>query len=251
MNQKDMSGLLTSAEENKTTVEISPGRIYNVEDMRRRLEGFFLGAMMPEALRAMIYMLEKHKTRKRKGGQPYATHPLAMATMAMYFFSMGCKVITETTFIVILLHDVCEEEGNMIEELPFDDRARHGVKYMTITRFEHDTKRTEKIRYAMELLESLDAVLAKEFDILHNLSTMSHVFVEEKIRKNIVDKDQIFLPVFDQAATKYTEAYGLISFMAWAIRMLNDNLALHHNVRLTELCFLNPESAQDYSDLIR
>lgn len=252
VNQKnDVMDLCQDMKGSATETVLASGRIYDVEEMRKRLEGFFLGARMPEALRAMDYMIKKHKKRKRDGGQPYATHPLAMATMAMHFYSMGVKLISETTFIVILLHDVCEEEGNMVEELPFDGEARHGVKYMTITRFKHDSKFTEKVRYAMELLESRDAVIAKLFDVLHNLSTMVNVFPDEKIRKNVVDKDQIFLPVFDQAAEKYRDAYGLISLMTLMIRMLNDILASHYRVKLTDSGFLNSQEAQDYSRLIQ
>ena len=89
--------------------------IEDLFEMSTYLRGFFAGANMPIAMKALGYALSKHEGQKRKSGEPYAIHPLWMASYAV---ALGIK--DDATIAVILLHDVCEDCGIELETLPFD-----------------------------------------------------------------------------------------------------------------------------------
>ena len=100
--------------------------IYNHEKMYTYIKGFATGAGMKETLKALSYAREKHSGQLRKSGQPYIVHPLTMACDAI---SMGIK--DDSVVATILLHDVCEDCGVSVAELPFSNAVKQGVELMT------------------------------------------------------------------------------------------------------------------------
>lgn len=221
------------------------GRVFPTEKMYTFLKGKF--SAIPgdqEALRALEYMKKRHEGQFRKDGQPYIVHPLWMACYAAGLESVH---ITDTTFATILLHDVCEETDAMVEELPFSEPVRRGVKYMTLTRFKDETPLETKRRYMNELLESKDATICKPIDRYINLSTMSGSFLVEKIIKNVKETDQLLLPVLDQAKHKWPEMSGLLFVLRANVRLANDNLAMALGVKLQDENFVNGEFMRDFA----
>lgn len=95
--------------------------VYNHEKMYTYIKGFATGAGLKETLKALSFAREKHSGQLRKGGQPYIIHPLTMACNAV---SMGIR--EDTVVATILLHDVCEDCGVGVAELPFSDRVKRG-----------------------------------------------------------------------------------------------------------------------------
>ena len=93
-------------------------------EMTTYLRGFFEGAGMVTSLKALGYALAKHEGQTRKSGEPYAVHPLWMASYAV---ALGIK--DDDTVAVILLHDVCEDCGIDLESLPFNSVVRTRLGY--------------------------------------------------------------------------------------------------------------------------
>jgi len=212
------------------------------------IKGRLAGARMNEAVRALLYMREAHqKSKPRKDGQPYEIHPLMMDCFAL---SLESPYITETTHATILLHDVPEEEESSVDLLPFSDDIKRGVKYMTITRFRNETDYEKKKRYMNELLESRDSVIGKAIDRYVNLVTMPGSFLDDKVRKNIVETDMLLLPVLREAKYKYPEATSLLYVLRTNVQNVNDVLAIRYKVRLTDPNFVNAPDAKDYSYLL-
>lgn len=239
----------------KGTVEygedkVLPGRIYNIDKMYYELKGFFWGVGMLDALRAMEYMLRRHDGHYRDGGQPYAVHPLGMAIHAMQLYSGYPKFITEVLFKTIFLHDVREDEEREIQELPFDRESQTNVDLMTVTRFKRDTKFSIKLRYAEGLCKNVTVVIAKLLDIINNLSSMVGIFPDQKIRKNIVEKDELFMSVFEKAQKDFGEASCLIEMLVDEVHRLLDILALVYGVKLRDENFVNSPKSKNYAYLI-
>lgn len=223
------------------------GRVFNADKMYVYLRGVLDGANMAESRRALMYMRKRHAGQWRNDGQPYEIHPLMMACYAV---SLDDALITDSVLATILLHDVCEETSAMVEELPFSEAVRRGVKYVTLTRFSNETKYEQKKRYMNELLESLEATITKAIDRYMNLMTMPGTFSEEKMRKNVVETDLLLLPVLKQAKYKWPMAAKLLYALRTNIRSVNDVLAMLLGVQLTDAKFVNALQARDYAFLV-
>ena len=120
------------------------GRIVDVEPAVFFLRGWFIGRGMHESLKALGYMMTHHAGQKRSDGQPYIVHPLSMATHAAM---VNDDNITDELVATLLLHDLREDAHVSISEMPFSGRIRNGVKYMSLIRFNDESKYELKKRY--------------------------------------------------------------------------------------------------------
>ena len=118
------------------------GSAFNSEKMYTLLRGYASGAGMKETLKALSFAREKHEGQLRKSGEPYISHPLVMACNAV---SMG--IHDDSVIATILLHDVCEDCGVGLAELPVNSAVRRGVELMTFRVMEGETKEIAKNRY--------------------------------------------------------------------------------------------------------
>lgn len=200
---------------------------YNENKMYTHLSGFCKGAGMQSSLRALGYMREKHGQQTRSNGQLFIVHPLWMAN---YATALGIR--DDNVVATVLLHDVCEDTATGIEDLPFNETIRKGVKYMTFRRYDNEDKPTAKRRYFNELLESREALMCKGLDRFMNLSTMEGVLSEEAIIKNIKETDEMLLPAMKAGKEKWPEMSDYFFIMRANIRAVNDTLAAAHGVEL-------------------
>lgn len=197
----------------------------DVDKMYTYLRGFLIGANMDESIKALQYMRQKHSGQIRKNGVSYIVHPLSMAC---YAIALGVR--KDSIIATILLHDVCEDCGVSIESLPFSDRVRTGVKYMTVTKLSEDEdKIVAKRRYYAELLNSQESVVTKAIDRYNNLTDMPFALSNDAIGKNAAETDILLLPVLKQAKEKWAELSDILFVLRTNIRSVNDILKLHYS----------------------
>ena len=108
---------------------------FNSDKMYTYLRGLATGAGMKQTLKPMTYARHKHSGQFRKSGDPYIIHPLLMACNAV---SIGIR--DDAVVATILLHDVCEDCGVSLSELPVDDTVRRAVDLMTFRVMDGETK---------------------------------------------------------------------------------------------------------------
>ena len=196
----------------------------NVEKMYTYLRGFLVGANMTESMKALQFAREKHKNQMRKNGVPYIIHPLSMACYAV---ALGIR--NDNTVAVILLHDIVEDCNVSVEQLPFNDEIKRGVKYMTITEFETDRDKLEtKARYYRNLLEDRNALLCKAFDRYNNLSDMPFALSDDAIGKNAAETEVFLLPILKEAKEKWADLSDILFVLRTNIRSVNDILKLQY-----------------------
>lgn len=224
------------------------GRVYNAEKMYTFLKGYFIGREMNEALKALGYMREHHIGQLREDGQPYEIHPLMMACIAVYLSDE--ENITQDVYVTILLHDVSEETGTPVDELPFSYKARRGVKYMTKMSLPDETSFELRRRHCYELLESKEATIAKAIDRYANFLTMVGALKLKRVIKNVVETDMLLLPVLRQAEQKWPELSNLLHSLRTSIQGLVETCAKIYHVKLTDPKFVNALDAIDFSYLI-
>ncbi len=145
-----------------------------------------------------------HRDQKRRSGEPYITHPLAVATI------LADLRMDEDTIVAALLHDVLEDTPvteDQIREL-FGEEVLGLVQGVTKMKFPPLPKKTdgkiraeERTRFAETMRKMLLAMAAdfrvmviKLADRLHNMQTL-HAMDEEKRREIAQQTLEVYAPI--------------------------------------------------------
>jgi GTP diphosphokinase / guanosine-3',5'-bis(diphosphate) 3'-diphosphatase len=140
---------------------------------------------------AFTISLEAHKDMRRKSGEPYIFHPLAVAQICVEEIGLGT-----TSIIAALLHDVVEdtdmELGNI--EKMFGKKVAQIVDGLTKIRgvFEHGTsQQAENFRKMLfTLSDDVRVILIKLADRLHNMRTLDSMPRQKQLK---VSSETIYL----------------------------------------------------------
>ena len=170
-------------------------------------------------MKAYQYAKNNNGDKCRRSGEPYIIHPLTMACNAL---SIGIK--EDNIIATILLHDVCEDCGISLEELPVNDIVRRGVELMTFRVMEGETKEIARNRYYNELLENREASITKLIDRCHNVSCMAGAFSKEKLKAYIEETRQYILPLLRKVKQKYPEEANALFVLKYHIVSVVDSI---------------------------
>ena len=195
----------------------------NEQKMFHRVETYLHQEGMKEGVCALYYMEEVFQGRRRKDDQPVSTHPLWMAN---YGISLGLH--NQTMLEVILLHDVVEDTNVTIEELPFSEEVREGVRYMTITVEPGETKEEAKARYYRSLIDNEYALVTKGLDRLMNLYFSAGIMSTNSIQKNLYETRHDLLPVLKEGKTRYPEYADPLYLIIANLRGIMQTLSVHY-----------------------
>lgn len=193
--------------------------VYNHEKMFTYLKGFAAGVGMRETQKALTFARAKHEGQMRRSGQPYIIHPLTMACNAI---SLGIK--DDAVVATILLHDVCEDCGVSVAELPVSDAVKRGVELMTFRVMEGETKEVAKNRYYNMLLQSREATLTKLVDRCHNVSSMAGTFSVAKLKSYIEETRHYVLPLLKKAKSVYPEDAEVLFLLKYHMVSVVDSI---------------------------
>lgn len=192
---------------------------FNPEKMYTYIRGYASGARMEQTLRALAFARTKHEGQMRKSGEPYIVHPLTMACNAL---SMGIR--EDAVIATILLHDVCEDCGVALSELPVNAEVRRAVELMTFTVMEGETKENAKVRYYNMMLESRPATLCKLIDRCHNVSSMAGAFSKEKLIAYIEETRHFVLPLLRKTKAAYPNDSDVLFVLKYHICSVVDSI---------------------------
>ena len=125
---------------------------------------------------------ERHRGQIRKSGDPYITHPLAVATILA---DLGMDTIT---LVAALLHDTVEDTGYSLESLENDFGAEVAHLVDGVTKLDKvalgNAAEAETIRKMIIAMARDPRVLViKVADRLHNMRTMRFLPPEKQARK--------------------------------------------------------------------
>ena len=193
--------------------------VYNHEKMYTYIKGYATGAGMKETLKALAFAREKHAGQLRKDGQPYIVHPLTMACNAL---GMGIK--DDEVVATILLHDVCEDCGVSVVELPVNPTVKQGVELMTFRIMDGESKEIAKNRYYNMLIQSREATLTKLIDRCHNVSSMAGTFSVAKLKSYIDETRHYVLPLLKKAKGVYPADADILFLLKYHIVSVVDSI---------------------------
>ena len=141
----------------------------NEKDMKRLHEAFDLA-------------LEAHSHQKRKSGEPYILHPIAVALIAAEEMRLDANCV-----ITAFLHDVVEDTDYTLEDirLRFGDDVAFLVDVVTKKKKDHydTTKQVDNYRQLLNSLHyDIRALMVKIADRLHNMRTLESMRPDKQMK---------------------------------------------------------------------
>ncbi len=150
--------------------------------------------------KAFEFANEAHKGVRRRSGEPYILHPIAVAKIVVSNIGLGYKSI-----VAALLHDVVEDTDYTVEDIRslFGDKVATLVEGLTKikTVLDNEDKAQQKSmqaenfkRILLTLNDDVRVVLIKLADRLHNCRTIE--FMPEHKRDKILSETMfVFIPL--------------------------------------------------------
>lgn len=134
--------------------------------------------------KAFNVALEAHKDMRRKSGEPYIYHPLAVAKIAAEELGLGTLAI-----VCALLHDTVEDTYITLDDIEnlFGKKERIIIDGLTKISgvFDHQTTSQQAENFRKMLLTLSDdvrVILIKLADRLHNMRTLDHMSREKQLK---------------------------------------------------------------------
>lgn len=141
--------------------------------------------------KAFVTSMEAHKEMRRKSGEPYIYHPLAVARICAEEIGLGT-----TSIVCALLHDTVEDTDLTLEDISrdFGPKCAHIIDGLTKISgvFDHSSSlQAENFRkMLLTLADDVRVILIKLADRLHNMRTMEHMPREKQLK---VSSETIYL----------------------------------------------------------
>ena len=166
-----------------------------LSDLSAELARYLAPAEVEEVRRAYLYAQEAHSNQRRLSGEPYITHPLAVARI------LAGMSLDAVTLEAALLHDVIEDtpaERAELAELFGEDVARlvDGVSKLTQIRWEsrREAQAANFRKMVLAMVADVRVILIKLADRLHNMRTLA-VMPPEKRRRIARETLEIYAPI--------------------------------------------------------
>ncbi len=151
--------------------------------------------------RAYVYSMQAHGHQKRKSGDPYFTHPLAVAAILTEL------KVDPATVITALLHDTVEDTDTTLDDIKrlFGEEVASLVDGVTkLSKIElksEETKQAENFgKLVMAMAKDMRVLLVKLADRLHNMRTLHHFNRPDKQRRIALETLEIYAPLAGRLA---------------------------------------------------
>ena len=133
--------------------------------------------------RAFEFAREAHQGDRRKSGEPYILHPLAVAKIAVKEIGLGTK-----SAVAALLHDVVEDTDYTVEDIanlfgPKIASLVDGLTKISEVMGSNTTKQAESFRkMILTLADDVRVILIKIADRLHNMRTLDSMPEHKQVK---------------------------------------------------------------------
>jgi RelA/SpoT family (p)ppGpp synthetase len=166
-----------------------------IESLCHRLENYLTPEQIADIRRAYLFSAAAHEGQFRRNGDPYVTHPLAVANIL-------CDMhMDPQSIMAAMLHDVIEDTGVTKEQIAADFGQEvadlvDGVTKLTQVKFSSKAEaQAENFRKMMlAMTQDTRVILVKLADRLHNMRTLQ-VLSPEKRRRVATETLEIYAPI--------------------------------------------------------
>lgn len=196
-------------EEHKDPLEAKEA-LFDWEHMEAYVKRIARQKGMKETLAAVAYAKEAHQGQTRKRSKvPYFYHPLNLACHAL---AMG--IDDDAIIAGCLLHDVIEDCGKTLAELPVSDETREIVRLMSHEKTTDENREELMNSYYSALAENPKAALVKCLDRCNNLTTMSWGLSRERMIRMINETEKYYPKLLNvlKDTPEYNNAHWLLRY---------------------------------------
>lgn len=195
--QVSLDWLLTGKTEERVLFDFHDSlsdRLFNEDRMYTYVKTYACIKNLCQTSKVLPYARELHKGQVRKGKDkvPYIYHPLLMACHAL---SLGMD--EDNIISTALLHDVCEDCGVEVDELPVNDVTKEAVLLLT------KSDEVEEEQYYQQISKNSIATMVKLLDRCNNVSGMAAAFPREKLVQYIKETECFVYPLLQKAKNEY------------------------------------------------
>ena len=173
----------------------SPQKDNLFNDLNGVLESYLDESVVLEIYRATIYGAEAHKGQKRKSGEDYIHHPIAVARI------LGEMRMDSRTIIAAILHDVVEDTDITLQQLSQEfgeDIAILVDGVSKVSQLELESREHAEAasfrKMFMAMAQDIRVIIIKLVDRLHNMHTLAPL---DDIRKRRIARQtlEIYAPM--------------------------------------------------------
>ena len=154
-----------------------------ISDLCELLETYLEPQAIKEVYRAYLFSAQAHEGQKRKSGEPYIYHPVAVA------YILGQMRMDTQTLCAALLHDVIEDTGISKEKLikEFGESVAElvdGVSKLSSIQFKtrEQAQAASFRKMILAMNRDLRVIIVKLADRLHNMRTLGVMKVTSRQR---------------------------------------------------------------------
>ena len=173
------------------------------ELLEKTVRGYNPSADFSKIRTAFEYADRCHAGQKRKSGEPYIIHPLAVAQIVAEELRLDSESIEAA-----LLHDVIEDTSATHEEVAqlFSPTIADLVEGVSkLTRIQYATKEDEQMENLRKMLiamsKDIRVILIKISDRLHNMRTMEYQSPAKQKQKSL-ETMEIYAPISHRLGTQ-------------------------------------------------
>ena len=166
------------------------------DNLEKNVRSYNPSADFAQIRAAFEFAQEAHKDQKRKSGEPYIIHPLAVAQIVAEELRLDSESI-----MAALLHDVIEDTGATHEDVAriFSPTIADLVEGVSkLTRIQYATKEDEQMENLRKMLiamsKDIRVILIKIADRLHNMRTMEYQTPMKQKQKSL-ETMEIYAPI--------------------------------------------------------
>ena len=167
----------------------------SIDALADRLSTYLDGDQVNLVRRAYYYAEQAHDGQRRRSGEAYVTHPLAVASI------LADMHMDHQSLMAAMLHDVIEDTGIAKEALDaqFGESVAELVDGASkLTQMNFETKAEAQAenfqKMAMAMARDIRVILVKLADRLHNMRTLE-VLSGEKRRRIAKETLEIYAPI--------------------------------------------------------
>ena len=165
----------------------------NLEELLSRIN-IYTNEERSKILTAYDFAREHHEGQSRKSGEPYITHPTAVACILTDMY------MDADTICAGLLHDTIEDCKDVDREL-LDNTFNPTIGLLVdgVTKIKHDDPKETDEEYLYKILTSftldIRIILIKLADRLHNMRTLKYHDDKGKIQRIAFETLMIYVPI--------------------------------------------------------
>ncbi|WP_404400479.1 bifunctional GTP diphosphokinase/guanosine-3',5'-bis pyrophosphate 3'-pyrophosphohydrolase [Idiomarina seosinensis] len=202
--------------------------MYLFEGLKTQISEYLPAAQVEQVQQAFVVANEAHSSQKRSSGEPYITHPVAVASL------LAEMRLDYETLMAALLHDVIEDTETNHEELTelFGSSVANLVEGVSkLDKLQFDSKEEAQAenyrKMIMAMVQDIRVILIKLADRTHNMRTIQHLRPDKR-RRIARETLEIYAPLAHRLGIhdikNELEQLGFWALYPWRARLLESEV---------------------------